>query len=186
MDTFNWSEFPLKHSGHRDGSSGNTGGPRFSTNTALAVYFVYSDLCEFRELPSEEAHKSCDAPWHVPEEHPVGYVNSDDYCRAYGGDDAIVDNESEESGVVVVHDTSARAKDSLEEVPPAEPAVIPSTASAGLSVPSGVTAIENEIIARFLQIAGLSSAEVSEEVTALADVLAYRLAGGQTPAGWEK
>lgn len=72
---------------------------------------------------------------------------------------------------------------SFKRVSTAEPGVVPSTSRGGTSFAGGVPAKVNENTACFLQDADVSVAEVSGDVTSVADALAYHLANRQTPDG---
>lgn len=96
------------------------------------------------------------------------------------------DSEPDESGDLVTDDACAMAEDSTEGVPPAELADFPSTASVGPADRRGVRVNENDIIARFFRGASRCTAEISGDVTVMADALVYRLARGQALDDGEK
>lgn len=116
------------------------------------------------------------------EDHPVVYVDSNDYYHAYAGANPMFDNELKENGNVWLMMVLARwLKSSPKECLRGNPPPNHSLQVAALFIASRTMASESEIIARFLQGAVFSAAKISGDVTAIVDASAYRLAGRKAP-----
>lgn len=196
IESVDWATVPFENSQRQHAHSGS--GPGLGRNTPLAGDTIFFDPWDFREITGAEAEEFRDIPREIPEGHPRGYVDADDYHRLYVGGDPMVDNDPDDP-VDAVDNGSGSDEVMAEPVSsevPVTPGPLPSPAMPSPAVPASAAPLvvpaspavpaandHGGVIAQFLREVGLSANEVTGDLAAMRDALANRLGGGPAPGG---